>query len=227
MDGFIRLISLIGEENFKKLQQSSVCILGVGGVGGSVVEMLVRSGIGAFLLVDDDKIEVSNFNRQLIATTDSIGKKKVEAWKERIQTINPTCQVKIYDCKFPFQKEAVFQEKIDYVIDCCDDIRAKEEMIMDCIDRNIPFLVCTGTGKRLDPSKLQITSLDQTSYDPLAKILRKWARDEGIHQKMKVLASLEPPQKSDVSYIPSSAFVPNAAGILIASEVVKDLLQRK
>ncbi len=224
---FSRFEKLIGTEAFEKLTQKTVCVVGVGGVGGYVVESFVRSGIESLILVDFDKVDVTNLNRQIIALQSTIGKDKVDVFKDRILDINPSCKVKTYRFKYDeSKKDFLFHEKIDFLVDACDDIKAKESLIETCLAKGIPFISSMGTGKRLDPSKLIITTLKKTSYDPLARILRKWVKDNEIKGVIPVLSSLEAPLKIEGREVASSSFVPASAGLLIASYVIKELQKK-
>lgn len=227
MSRFDRLVKLIGNDNLVKLQNTSVLILGVGGVGGYVAESLVRSGISTLILVDFDIIDETNINRQIIALSSTIGKKKVDALKARIHDINPSCNVITYDIFYQEEnKNLIFQNKIDYVVDACDTINSKKLIIKECLERNIPFISCTGTGNRLDPGKLYVTDIRKTDYDPLARILRKWVKDEKITAKIPVLCSREIPIKTGDRTPASSAFVPSAAGLMIASYIIQEQMKK-
>ena len=225
---FSRLEKLIGKESLENLNKKSVLILGCGGVGGFVVEALARSNIGTLILVDYDIVDVSNINRQIIATDKTIGKKKTALLKMRIQQINPLCNVVLID-KFIDAVDVLklFKLKIDFLVDACDTITTKKEIIKQCLLNKIPFITCLGTGNRFDPSKLKITTLDNTSYDPIARILRKFVRDEKITNKITVLASTEKPLKLSDRTPGSTVFVPASAGLLIASYVVNFFLKKE
>lgn len=223
---FSRFSKMIGEEKVKCLQQKTVLVVGLGGVGGYVVESLARSGIGKLILVDFDTIDPSNINRQLIALHSTIGKKKGEVWTERVKDINPNCETVFLDLFYQTgQEDKLFQDSIDYVVDACDTISSKKQLIVECFRRHLPFLSCMGTGNRLDPSKLYLTDLRKTEGDPLARILRRWVKDEKIVGKIPVLASHELPIKIKDRTPGSSSFVPSAAGLLIASKVVRDFIE--
>ena len=222
-----RLELLIGTENVEKLRKMTVMIVGVGGVGGYVVEALARSGVGHFILVDYDRVDVTNKNRQLIALDSTIGMKKVEAWGNRILDINKDCKVTKLDC---FLNEENFQIlenlSIDYLIDACDTVKTKKLLIQKCIHDNIPFISSMGTGNKLDPSQLEIIDIRKTSYDPLAKIIRKFVKDEKIQGKVMVLSSREVPISTGSNTIASNSFVPSSAGLLIASYVVRQVTKK-
>lgn len=216
---------LLGTEAIIKLKEATVLILGLGGVGGYVVESLIRTGLGHIILVDYDYVEETNKNRQLIALTSTVGRKKTELWKERIFEINPDCQVDVFDQKV--SKETVmdlFQCDIDFVIDACDTLVVKEELIRVCTGHHIPFLTVTGTACKMDPRQLEIVELQKTTYDPIAKKLRKMVTTEHIKGKVMTVSSREPLFSKTTQELPSAIFVPATAGILCANYVVKELL---
>lgn len=221
---FDRLELLVGSENILKLKTSNVVVLGLGGVGGYVCEALVRSGIENITIIDYDKIEISNINRQIIATSQNIGNLKTDVMNKRIHLINPNVNVKVINSFIDESNiDKLFSSDIDYFIDACDSIKTKELVISKCLSQNIKFITCLGTGKRMDPSKLTICDIRKTSYDPLAKRLRKYVKDSGIKDKVLCCFSSEEPMKSSSNKIGSNCFVPSSAGLLIASFVVKDI----
>lgn len=219
---------LLGNEALEILKNKTVLVVGIGGVGSFCVEALARTGIGHLILVDKDKVESSNINRQLLATTETIDQVKVIVMKKRIQTLNPECKVDTYDCFYDCSMdEKIFSQKIDFVIDCIDSIKSKQDLAMVCIQRDIPFLSSMGTARRLDPSKLEIMELEKTSYDPIAKRMRNWKRKNKIRNKIWVVCSTEPPRPVEVGKpLPSMIFVPASAGLLLASECVKKLINK-
>lgn len=219
---------LLGNEALEILKNKTVLIVGIGGVGSFCVEALARTGIGHLILVDKDKVESSNINRQLLATTETIDQVKVIVMKKRIQTLNPECKVDTYDCFYDcLMDEKIFSQKIDFVIDCIDSIKSKQDLAMACIQRDIPFLSSMGTARRLDPSKLEIMELEKTSYDPIAKRMRNWKRKNKIRNKIWVVCSTEPPRPVEAGKpLPSMIFVPASAGLLLASECVKKLINK-
>lgn len=220
-----RLELLIKKEKVEKLKQSTVLVLGIGGVGGYVVEALARCFIGTIILVDYDTIDESNINRQIIAMHSNIGKKKTEEFKKRILDINPNCNVVIYNIFYEEKnKEVVFEQKIDFVVDACDSIKSKQIMIEECLKRKIKIISSMGTGNKLDPTKFEITDIRKTSYDPIAKILRKWVKESHIMEKIPVLYSKEVPMKTDAKAIGSISFVPSVAGLILASYVILNLM---
>lgn len=224
MEELERLKRLIGEGNIEKLRQQTVVVLGLGGVGGYVVEALVRSGIGTIILVDYDVVDITNMNRQVIATYENIGIKKTKAWAERINNINKNCTVKIIEEKINSQNIGIlFEFNPTYVVDACDFMEAKKSIILECAKRDIPLISSMGTGNKMDPSKLQVMDIRKTSYDPLAKELRKFIKDNRINKKIPVVCSVEQPKKI-ISPIGSNAFVPAAAGLLCASHVINDIV---
>ena len=224
---FSRLIKVIGEENFLDLSKKSVLVLGCGGVGGYVIEALVRSGIGTLIIVDFDMIDESNINRQIIALESTIGLKKVDVLKNRIIDINKNCNVITIDQFITVDNlDELFEYDIDFVVDACDTTSVKKEIIKKCLRKKIKFISCMGTGNKFDPSKLEIVDIRKTSNDPLARMLRKFVKDEKINEKVMVLSSNEVPVKTSDRTPGSTAFVPPAAGLMIASYVVKKLLNK-
>lgn len=219
---------LLGNEALEILKNKTVLVVGIGGVGSFCVEALARTGIGHLILVDKDKVESSNINRQLLATMETIDQVKVAVMKKRIQTLNPECKVDMYDCFYDCSMdEKIFSQKIDFVIDCIDSIKSKQDLAMACIQRDIPFLSSMGTARRLDPSKLEIIELEKTSYDPIAKRMRNWKRKNKIRNKIWVVCSTEPPRPVEAGKpLPSMIFVPASAGLLLASECVKKLIDK-
>ena len=182
------------QHKLKKLSNKSVLILGCGGVGGYVIESLARSNIGTLILVDYDDIEVSNINRQIIALNSNIGKSKVDAFEERIKDINSDCKIlKVKEFINIDNLQELFKFKIDYLVDACDTVSTKKAIIKECLKRKIGFISCMGTGNKLDPSKLEIVDIRKTTNDPLARIIRKYVKDENIKEKVIVLSSRELP----------------------------------
>lgn len=219
---FSRLKQLIGEPLFDVISTKTVCIVGLGGVGGSAAEAIARSGFGHVILVDQDTIEPSNMNRQLVALHSSIGKPKVEVMKERIQDINPGCQVDVLHMFYNAEtKHKLWQLNIDYVIDAIDTITYKIDLVKEAYQRHIPIISVMGTGNKYHPEKLDIIPLGKTSYDPIARVMRQKLKHTLNIDKVMVVASLEPPTKVDsMTMRPSSnAFVPNTAGIMAANHI--------
>ncbi len=224
---FSRLERILGEKTIEMLFQKHIAIFGLGGVGGYVAEALVRSGIGKFDLIDNDKIALSNLNRQIIADYKTIGRYKTDVMKERMQDINPRAEITLHTCFFlPENADGFDFRAYDYVVDAVDTVTAKIEIILRAQAAGVPVISCMGTGNKMDPSMLEVADIYQTSACPLAKVMRHELRKRGI-EKLKVIYSREEPMKaSDGERVPgSTAFVPPAAGLLIASEVVRDLVQ--
>lgn len=232
MDEFLRTEMLIGKDGMEKIKDSHVAIFGIGGVGGYSVEALARSGISSFDLIDNDTINVTNINRQIIATHSSVGLYKVDVMKERILDINPQAKVNTYKefvspdniDQFPF-------DEYDYVIDAIDTISAKIALVLICQEKEIPILSCMGAGNKMDPTKFKVSDLFKTKVCPLAKVMRHELKKRGV-KHLKVVYSQEQPMTlknapvdpNSKKTIPgSTAFVPSVAGLVIASEVIKDL----
>ena len=235
LEQFSRTELLIGKEALEKLNKSKVAVFGIGGVGSYVVEGLARSGVGNFILVDNDDVAFSNINRQIIATTKTVGKSKVEVAKDRILEINPEANVEIYKEFFMPETEGIIDESITYIVDAIDTVTAKIELVMRANKLNIPIISSMGTGNKLDPTKFEITDIHKTSVCPLAKVMRRELKDRGI-KKLKVIYSKEEPVKinCDISNeentnnkrVPASiSFVPSVAGLIIAGEVIKDIIK--
>lgn len=226
---FQREIMLIGKENLEKLKKSKVIIYGIGGVGSFVCEALARAGIENLILVDYDKIEITNLNRQIHALHSTIGEQKTEAMKNRILDINPKAKVETYNNKETKEKEEeLINETINYVIDCVDTITTKLKLIETAKRKNIPIISSMGTGNKLDPTKFEITDIYKTTVCPLAKVMRKELKKRNI-KNLKVVYSKEEPKtqiENQEKRTPASiSFVPSVAGLIIASEVVKDILK--
>lgn len=224
---FQRLEKIIGSKSLNKIQDTSIMVIGIGGVGGYVVEALIRSGIQNIILVDFDTVDVTNKNRQIIALDSTIGMKKVDVMKKRIQDINKECNVVTVDAFLDSENTRKIIEKYnpDYVVDACDTITTKKEIITSCLKYKINFISSMGTGNKLDPKHLQISELTKTNYDPLAKILRKWVKDEKIKGKIPVLWSDEIPIKTHDRTPGSTSFVPSSAGLMIASYIINDIIK--
>ena len=226
MDQFSRLKLIIGDEKFNLINTTTVLVLGIGGVGSYAVESLVRSGIGKIVIIDNDIVDITNLNRQLMTMHSNIGEYKVDVLETRIKDINPSCEViTIKNFITKDNIELLFDNKIDYVIDACDTTDTKKSLIKECIKRKIKFISCMGTGNKFDPSKLEIIDIRKTSYDPLARIIRKMVKEEKINDKVMVVASTEQPVKNDSNVIGSNSFVPAAAGLLCASYVINDIIK--
>lgn len=224
---FQRLELLYGEDNVSKLKNSTILVLGLGGVGGYVVEALARCNIGKLILIDSDVVDISNINRQIIALDNTVGKYKTECFKERIKLINEECEVVLIN-EFIDESNylSIFNDKIDFVVDAIDSVKTKELVIKYCLDNDINIISSMGTGNRIDPSKLEITEIKKTSYDPIAKKIRKFLKDNNINKKLSVCFSQEIPNKKIDKIIPSNSFVPSSAGLLIASYVVNNIVSK-
>ena len=221
----IRLEYQIGKENITKIKNTSVLVMGLGGVGGYAVESLIRSGIENIILVDADIIEKSNINRQIIALQSTIGMKKVDAFENRILDINPNIKVKkISEFITKENLHILFETKIDFVIDACDTISTKIALIEYCNKNNISIISCMGMGRKLDPSKISVMDIQKTSYDPIAKIIRKAMRDKKITSKIPVVSSTEKPLQDHSGTISSNSFVPAVAGLTCTSYVIKKII---
>ena len=247
LNQFSRTELLIGKEGIDKLKNSKVAVFGIGGVGGYVCEALVRSGVGAFDLIDDDKVCLTNLNRQIIATRKTVGKYKVDVMKERMLDINPKVDVRVHKCFFlPENADDFPFEEYDYVVDAVDTVTAKLEIIVRAKRLNIPVISAMGAGNKLDASRFKVADIYKTQMDPLAKVMRRELKKRNI-KHLKVVYSDEQPIKplEDMSIscrtncicppgaahkcterrdIPgSTAFTPAVAGLIMAGEIVKDL----
>ena len=230
---FQRNEMLIGAEGVKKLKNASVIVFGIGGVGSACVESLARSGIGRITLVDSDEVDITNLNRQLLATEEMVGEPKTEVMKNRILSINPACEVTcIRTFYLPENADEIPLEEYDYIVDAIDTVSAKIELILRAEREKVPIISCMGTGNKLHPELLTITDLYQTKVCPLCRVMRRELKNRGI-QKLKVVYSEEEPIKpmctpsdSTKKQTPGSMpFVPPVAGFFIASAVVSDLLE--
>lgn len=233
-DWLSRTRLLIGEEALKKLAASKVAVFGIGGVGGYVVEALCRSGIGALDLIDNDKFCLTNINRQIFATRKTVGKYKVDVAAERVADINPDCVVKTHKIFYMPETEGLFDfSEYDYIVDAIDTVTGKLSIIKRAKEAGVPVISSMGAGNKLDPAKFEIADIYETSVCPLAKTMRRELKKLGI-DKLKVVYSKEPPAKAGKAaddadcaarrdITGSNAFVPSAAGLIIAGEVVKDL----
>ena len=232
---FIRTAMLLGEEGIDRLQTKRVAVFGIGGVGGHVVEALARSGVGALDLIDNDVVSVSNINRQIIATYDTVGRYKTEVMKERILSINPECKVTIYNTFYlPEERDKFPFTEYDYIVDAIDTVTAKIDLAVLSQELSIPLISSMGTGNKLDPSQFEITDIYKTSICPLAKVMRKELKERGV-KKLKVIYSKEEARKplpleeeaqnenKRCATPGSTAFVPAVAGLMIAGEVIREL----
>lgn len=246
---FSRTELLLGKEAMEKLQNSRVAVFGIGGVGGYVCEALARSGVGAFDLIDDDKVCLTNLNRQIIATYKTIGKYKTDVMKERILDINPKADVRVHKCFFlPENADEFPYEDYDYMVDAVDTVTAKISLVMKAQEKHIPIISSMGAGNKLDGSQFKVADIYKTKVCPLAKVMRRELKKRGV-KKLKVVyseeQSIRPIEDMSISCrtrcvcppgakhkcterrdIPGSvAFVPSVAGLIIAGEVVKDLVK--
>lgn len=241
MHQFSRNLLSYGEEGQNILYHATVAILGLGGVGSYSCEAIARSGVGKIILIDKDTVDVTNINRQLHATINTIGQSKVTLMADRIKSINPNCNVVQYERFFNFETyEEILENKIDFFIDASDTITFKILLIKECLERNIPFISVMGTANKLDPTQFEISDIKNTSYDPIAKVIRTKLRKEGIKGKVPVVYSKEKPiisryneYEGDVSdfarksqFPPASnSFVPPVAGLIASSYVIRNLLK--
>lgn len=244
---FSRTELLLGKEAMEKLKNARVAVFGIGGVGGYVCEALVRSGVGAFDLIDDDKVCLTNLNRQIIATRKTVGKYKTDVMQERILEINPDASVQTYKCFFLPENATEFPfEKYDYIVDAVDTVTAKIELVMKAQEMQVPIISSMGAGNKLDASQFRVADIYKTKVCPLAKVMRRELKKRGV-KKLKVVYSEEKPIRpmEDMSIscrtncicppgakhkcterrdIPGSvAFVPSVVGMILAGEVIKDL----
>lgn len=222
---FDRTITLIGQEKYEKLKKSNILVLGIGGVGGYAIEALVRSGIENITIVDFDKVDITNINRQLIATHNNIGKTKTEEWKKRILDINPNTKITIINEKITNDNIYIlFNNKYDFIIDACDTIIVKKLLIKKCKEKNIDLITVCGMGKKINPSLVKICDIRDTSYDPLAKSLRKYVKDEKIKGKVSCVFSEEKIVTCDNNIVSSMIMVPSVAGILAAYYCINKII---
>lgn len=225
MKNLVRFECLIGKTNLEKITSAKVLIIGVGGVGGYTVESLVRSGVGHIYIADYDLVDETNLNRQIIALQSTIGKYKVDVMRERIKDINPNCEVTTIKDFIDENNVETLIKNVDFVVDACDTVTTKLSIIQTCKKLNVPFISCMGTGNKMDPSKLQIIDIRKTSYDPLAKKIRKFVKDNRIKGKVMVICSDENKYSEITKPIPSNSFVPATAGLLASSYVIKEIIK--
>ena len=238
LNQFSRTELILGKENMNKLKNKKVAVFGIGGVGGHACDALARSGIGNFVLIDDDKVSITNINRQLIANFNTIGKNKVDVMKEHILSINPIANVETYKCFFlPENKDNFNFKDYDYVVDAVDTVTAKIAIIEECKKLGIPIISSMGAGNKMNPTMFEVADIYKTSVCPLARVMRYELKKRNI-KNLKVVYSKEKPlepkkddvelEKSNKRIIPASiAFAPATAGLIIASEVIKDLINFK
>lgn len=225
---FIRTALLIGREGVELLEKKKVAIFGIGGVGGHAAEALARSGVGRFLLVDSDRVALSNLNRQIIATLDTVGRFKTEAMKERILSVNARAEVETRECFFLPENAHTFDfPDYDYVVDAVDTVTAKLELILCAKRAGVPVISSMGAGNKLDPSRFEVADIYATGVCPLARVMRRELRRRGV-DGLKVVYSREEALKPPGTDGPGSvAFVPSVAGLIMAGEVVRDLCSGK
>jgi len=234
---FSRTEKLLGSSNIKKLMNARVALFGIGGVGGFVAEALARSGVYKLDLIDNDEVALTNINRQIIALHSTLGRAKVDVMKERILDINPQAQVRTYKCFFLPETKNLFDfSQYDYVVDAVDTVTAKIELIVQAKENGVPLISCMGAGNKLDPTAFEVSDISQTSVCPLARVMRQECKKRHI-TNVKVLYSKEKPVERETDKADfqaelkgghiapgSCAFVPSVAGLIIASEVIKDLI---
>jgi len=230
---FLRTAMLLGDEGIQKLKDCRVAVFGIGGVGGYAAEALVRSGIGSLDIIDNDKVNITNINRQIIATHATIGQMKTQVMKARMESIQPNCKVKTWECFYLPEKRNLFPfDKYDYIIDAIDTVTAKIDLVLAAQENKVPIISSMGTGNKLHPELLEIADIYETSVCPLARVMRRELKSRGI-KKLKVVYSKEPPRKPISGNMPdmmgertvpgSTAFVPAAAGLMIAAFVIRNL----
>ncbi|MBE7706960.1 MAG: tRNA threonylcarbamoyladenosine dehydratase [Cyanobacteria bacterium SIG30] len=223
-DWLSRTKSLFGDEAIEKLSNCHVIVFGIGGVGGHLTEALVRCGIKKIDVVDNDKVIPSNINRQIIATTKTVGKFKVDAIEERLKEINPNCEIKKYKTFFLPETSSEFDfSKYDYIVDAIDTVKGKIELIKKANEHKKPIITALGAGNKIDPTKFEVSDIYKTSVCPLARVMRTELKKIGI-KKLKVVYSKENPIKNNSKTPSSCAFCPSVMGLIMAGEVVKDLI---
>ena len=232
LDQFARTELLLGKDAVEHLSHCRVAVFGIGGVGGYVCEALARSGVGYLDLIDNDKVCLSNINRQIIATMKTVGEYKTQVMKNRILDINPGAVVNTYECFFLPETAADFPfDQYDYVVDAIDTVTAKIELVMQCRKAGVPIISSMGAGNKLDPTQFRVADIYKTKMDPLAKVMRRELKKRGVTKLKVVYSEEEPicpaesePQSNGRRSTPgSTAFVPSVAGLIIAGEVIKDL----
>ena len=224
MGQYERTELLIGEEGLQHLRKARVAVFGAGGVGGYVIEALARAGVGTLDITDSDTVSESNLNRQIIALHSTVGRKKTEVFSERIRDIDPAIRVITHDCFYLPETAGQFDFSLyDYVVDAVDTVTAKIDIVMRAQEAGVPVISSMGTGNKLDPSRFEIADIYETEMDPLAKVLRRELKKRGV-KKLKVLFSREKPRDVGQRTPGSISFVPPSAGLMIAGEVIKDLI---
>lgn len=227
MEKFERLSLLIGEQELSRLSQKTIMLFGLGGVGGYVLEALVRSGVGNFVLVDNDKVTINNFNRQILATCDTIGKFKTEVAEKRALSINPDCKIICHNTFFlPENNDITEWANADYIIDAVDTVTAKIAICQIANHYHIPVISCMGTGNKLNPQLLKVAQIEKTSVCPLARVMRRELKARNINNVKVVFSTEQPIKMMNKDAVASFAPVPAVAGFMIASEVILDLLNK-
>ena len=223
---FSRTELLLGKDGVQRLQRSRVAVFGVGGVGGYAAEALARAGVGALDLIDNDVVSLSNLNRQIIATHDTLGQPKVEVAAARVRAINPDCAVRTHRVFFLPETEAQFDfTEYDYIIDAIDTVSGKIALVLKAQAAGVPIISCMGAGNKLDPTAFEVSDIYKTSVCPLARVMRHELKKRGV-RRLKVVYSREEAKKPEGATVPGSvSFVPSVAGLIAAGEVVKDLLK--
>ncbi|MEE3342683.1 MAG: tRNA threonylcarbamoyladenosine dehydratase [Bacilli bacterium] len=226
IDMFNRIELLIGKDGLNKIRNSKVAVIGLGGVGGYAVTSLIRSGVEDIVIVDYDKIDITNLNRQIITNLDNIGELKTDVMEKYILSINSNCKITKINSKLNLSNiDMLFKYEFDYLVDCCDTILVKQELIKRCLDNNITIISSMGTGNKLNPMDLEVIDIRKTSYDPIAKKIRKYLRDNRINKKVMVVSSKEKRDRFDGD-IPSMVFVPAVSGILCANYIIKEIIKK-
>ena len=245
LNQFSRTELAFGSEGMEVMKNSTVAVLGIGGVGGIAVEALARTGIGRIILIDKDTVDITNINRQIHALTTTVGQKKADLMVDRVKLINPECDAIALNMFYTEETyEELFKYDLDYVIDASDTIIYKIHLIKQCLERKIPVISSMGAANKMDPSQFQVADISQTKMDPIARIVRTKLRQEGIKKGVKVVFSTEKPMKprQDITekIVPenapeirkakqppaSNAFVPPVAGLIMVSVTVRDLLEK-
>lgn len=222
---FERVISLVGETNYQKIKNTTVLVVGLGGVGGYAVESLVRSGIGNLILIDHDCIDITNLNRQIISLQSNISKPKVEVCKGRMLSINPECDIITHKLFLDATNISLIDKyHPDYIIDACDSVPTKKLLIDYSLTHNTKLISSMGTANKLDPTKLSVLDIRKTSYDPLAKILRKYVLDKHTNKKVMVVSSTEMPVRKDC--LSSLIYVPATSGLLCSNYIIRDIIKK-
>ncbi len=222
---FSRMSRILGEQKMEKLNKSSVIVFGIGGVGGAVLEALVRGGVGTVAVVDKDTVDITNINRQIIANNDNIGEKKVVVAENRALSINPNINFKKYDLFYlPETAEEINLSEYDFIVDAIDNVTAKLELIERANKLNIPVISSMGTGNKLHPELFEIADINKTSVCPLARVMRRELKNRGV-KKLTVVYSKEEPIKTEGSVPGSASFTPPVAGYLMASYVINKLIE--